>query len=171
MRTNRRAAALIILVVAVGFTALSGRPQSFGLAKLSVGDCLYLETPSSKSMVPPAIPIGTLEEVQRTLANDGAQAARCNESHGHEVSAIVDLGDHAPNEPYPGLEVLQERVTPECVAAFEHFVGRALEGSAYDTVAVVPNKQSWAAGAARAACLVFGRDGRFLDHQAHNSGE
>ncbi len=170
LRAHPRRALLLIGVVAIGIASAASRPTSFGLGGLEVGDCLFVRTPSALSVVPAEVPIGSVDEVRRTLAGGGAEAAPCGSSHGHEVSAVVDLADPT-GTPFPGAEALLAQLAPTCEAAFGSFVGRDREGSAYDTVAVAPNRSGWDAGERRAVCLVFGRDGRFLDHQARDSGE
>lgn len=170
LRAHPRGALALIVVVMLGVGSAVGRPTSFGLAGVETGDCLFVRTPSSVSVVPVDAPIGSVEDVRRTLAGGGAEAAPCDSSHGHEVSAVVNLPDPA-DAVFPGAKALLERVTPTCDDAFAVFIGHDREGSAYDTTAVVPSRSGWEGGQRRAVCLVFGRDGRFLDHQAHGSGE
>jgi len=170
MRSHRRAAGIFIVVGALGFASVAGRPISVGLADLAVGDCLFIRTGSAISIVPASIPIGSPDEAQTALAVGDAETASCAGSHGHEVSLVTDL-DGATGAAYPGSVELREQLLPRCLTAFETFVGRPAEGSAYDTAAVVPHRNGWNRGNRRAVCLVFGRDGRFLDHQARDSGE
>lgn len=170
LRTNRRAALVIVAVVALALGSILDRPVSIGLSDVVVGDCLFVRTPSAVNYLPSEVPIGPVAEVRGALASGAAERTRCEGSHGHEVSAVIELEDPA-DAAHPGEDALLARVTATCEAAFAGFVGRDREGSAYDTVAVVPSRPGWSGGERRAACLVFGRDGRFLDHQARGSGE
>ena len=168
--TNRRGALVLVAVLALAFGSVLGRPLSIGLADIALGDCLFIRTASARSYLPVEFPIGSAPEVQRALAAGEAERTDCDASHGHEVSAVVTL-EGLPGAAYPEDGTLADSVMPTCEAAFAEFVGRAREGSAYDTVAVVPSRSGWTGGERRAVCLVFGRDGRFLDHQARGSGE
>lgn len=169
-RQNRRGFGLVIVVVIAALSLSTTRPKEVRLEALEVGDCLFIRTPATTSLAPQVPAIGSLEEVRLTAASGGSVRTPCEGSHGHEVSAIVPL-EGAVTDPYPGQDLLLVPVAPACAAAFGAFVGHPLGGSTYDTAAVVPSRSGWGVGDRRAACLVFGRDGRFLDHQARNSGE
>lgn len=169
-RQNRRGFGLVIVIVVAALSLSTSRPKEVRLEVLEVGDCLFIRTPATTSLTQPVPAIGSLEDVRLTAASGGSARTPCEGSHGHEVSAIVPL-EGAATDPYPGQVELLEIVAPACPAAFGAFVGHPLEGSTYDTAAVVPSRSGWGVGDRRAACLVFGRDGRFLDHQARHSGE
>jgi len=169
-RLNPRGFGLVIVIVIAALSLSTSRPKEVRLEALEVGDCLFIRTPATTSLTPQVPEIGSLEDVRETAASGGTARTPCEGSHGHEVSAIVPL-EGAATDPYPGQDLLLELVAPACPEAFGAFVGHLLEGSTYDTAAVVPSRSGWGVGDRRAACLVFGRDGRFLDHQARNSGE
>lgn len=170
MRSNPRAAIIFVAVFVLGFASFAGRPETIGLADIGVGDCLFIRTGSALSMVPRSVQIGTPDEVQGSLATADAEKVPCARSHSHEVS-LLRIIEAQLGAAYPGVAALRDDMATACRAAFESFVGRPAEGSAYDTAAVVPHRNGWNRGDRRAVCLVFGRDGRFLDHQARDSGE
>jgi len=169
-RQNRRGFGLVIVIVVAALSLSTSRPKEVRLEVLEVGDCLFIRTPATTSLNQPVPAIGSLEEVRLTAASGGSVRTPCEGSHGHEVSAIVPL-EGAVTDPYPGQDLLLVPVAPACAAAFGAFVGHPLGGSTYDTAAVVPSRSGWGVGDRQAVCLVFGRDGRFLDHQARYSGE
>jgi len=176
-RQNPRGFGLVIVIVIAALSLSTSRPKEVRLEALEVGDCLFIRTPATTSLTLQAPAIGSLEEVRLTAASGGGERTPCNGSHGHEVSAVVPLSvtffddfEGAATDAYPGEDPLLELAAPACPAAFGAFVGHPLEGSTYDTAAVVPSRSGWGAGDRQAVCLVFGRDGRFLDHQARHSG-
>src|SRR3989304_5715816 len=72
--------------------------------------------------------------------------------------------------PYPGQAALLERELGRCLEVFQPFVGRALEGSIYDTTVVVPGADGWSGGDRHGVCLIVLRNGRFMDGQARGRG-
>ena len=169
-RQNPRGFGLVIVIVIAALSLSTSRPKEVRLEALEVGDCLFIRTPAITSLTTQIPAIGSLEDVRLAAASGGIAPTPCEGSHGQEVSAIVRL-EGAATDPYPGQNELLEHVAPACPAAFGAFVGHPLEGSTYDTAAGVPSRSGWGVGDRQAVCLVFGRDGRFLDHQARNSGE
>ena len=107
-----------------------------------------------------------------------AERAACDASHGHEVSAIVvpALETLAPGVTAAPLDHarMQALAEPLCDAAFEAYVGRALDGSRYITFPVVPDTDAavgWVIGGRRTVCVVARADGQWMDHPARGSGE
>lgn len=163
---------LVILVGAVLIAIASGQPQD--PRNLAVGDCLYV--PTAAALDPTSTrPIGDATAVELVVVAGGAQKAGCGASHGHEVSAIVTGPDPSPRA--SGIGTLFDRdaihriTRPMCEAAFEGYVGHALEGSAYVTFPVVPEAPEWIAGGRQTICLVARNDGTWMDHPARGSGE
>lgn len=126
---------MLALFVAVTLFLALTRGQHPAPADLAVGDCLYIRTASAADATRP---IGDPQEVSQVLLAGGAERAGCDASHGHEVSGFLDLA----KVHYPFADA-QAR----CRDAFAPYVGRALDGSAFMTFAVVPDAGAQAAGA------------------------
>jgi len=133
------------------------RPQD-----LAVGDCLYVRTPAAEDLGPSARPIGEPGVAAAAVLSGRAIRTACNESHGHEVAALVDVP--RTGEPRPG------HLQGVCEEAFEVYVGRLLDGSAFAPVVAAPVVEQWGAGVRRAICLVARRDGQWMTHPARGSG-
>ena len=158
--------ALFIGVVAIQFVA-PGR--SARAADLRVGDCLYVRTPNSMDVGPGARPIGDQTTVEAVLMGGGAEQASCTASHGHEVSALVEV-PAVPPVP-SGVSVLptvRAEAETACQAAFQGYVGHPLSSSNYETFAALPATSE---AVADAVCLVARRDGQWMNHPARGSGE
>lgn len=167
---DHKPALALVVLFAVGIVVQLIAPQrSARPGDLSVGDCLFVPTASRSDVQPGARPIGHEDEVEAVLMSGGAEQTDCGASHGHEVSAMVDL----VSGPAVGQEasVLRATVLPTCEATFEAFVGHSSAGSAFTTFAAVPTAEAWAAGNHRAVCLVTRVDGQWLTRQARSSGE
>lgn len=164
---------LVVGTLFFGSRALFVRPES-----LAVGDCLYIRTAAIQDE---SRPIGSERQVSDVLLAGGAERAGCGSSHGHEVSAIVmPFGSVAPSRPpgetgfAMGPNEMRAMTLPLCQAAFEDYVGRPLADSRYLTFPAVPDIEggpSWLEGQRRTVCLVARRDGAWMDHPAHGSGE
>jgi hypothetical protein len=158
-------AATVVLALFLGVVAIQvvAPARSALPGNLRVGDCLYVRTPSSMDMGPGARPIGDASTVAGVLMGGGAEQAGCDASHGHEVSAIIDLaavvGD--PGDP----------VGHACATAFGAYVGYALDGSIYETFAARPTQAQQAAGLSVGVCLVARRDGQWMMSPARGSGQ
>jgi len=166
---HRTGSTVIAIIVTILLVMRLVTPSIVHLAELRVGDCLFVLTSSSGDVGPSARPAGEPLEVRRILATSGAERAPCDGSHSHEVSAVVDLGRDAAG-PYPGEGALTARAEATCADAFASYVGHPQDGSAFDTVPVVPVGRDWASGARTAVCLVYARSGAFLDRPARASG-
>ena len=158
--------ALFLGVVAIQLVApaRSARPED-----LHVGDCLYIRTPQSMDVGPGARPIGDVVTVEGVLMGGGAEQAGCDTSHGHEVSALVEV-PAVPPVP-SGVSVrptVQASANTACAAAFPVYVGRPLAGSIYETFAALP---ATFGNVADAVCLVARRDGQWMTHPARGSAE
>jgi hypothetical protein len=134
--------------------------------QLAVGDCLYVRVPagSSETQV-----IGSPDVVRAVLLSGGAERASCTASHGHEVSARVEVPAVPPLP--SGVSVLPTvlaEATVACDNAFAGYVGKALADSLYESIAVVPATFETSADV---ICLVARRDGQWMDHPARGSGE
>jgi hypothetical protein len=150
----------IILVVIVGAVLLSTTAGIFrDPRQLAVGDCLFVRTGTAPD---DPKPIGDEQAVTTAVIAGLAEVAGCSASHGHEVSALVDLAS---------LQSVLSEAQAACAQAFPAYVGRALDGSRYVTFAAVPTAEAQAAGAKQAICLVARADGQWMDHAARGSGE
>jgi hypothetical protein len=157
---QHRVAALVLLIIVVGALLLvATRGAIVRSEDLAVGDCLFVRTDTGQEGVRP---IGDDTAVVRTLLDGRVEKASCTASHGHEVSAVVDV------EPLRDPRTEAEDL---CRQAFEPYVGRPELGSVYGTFAAVPTPQAQAAGASLAFCLVARADGGWMDHPARNSRE
>ena len=136
------------------------RPQD-----LRVGDCLFVRTAANSDLGPDARPIGDPASVGASLMSGGADQAGCGGSHGHEVSAVIDLTER------PATSPSSSALDIACDGVFESYVGRALGSSMYETYAVVPGTTQWDAGIHRAVCLVARADGQWMSHAARGSDE
>lgn len=164
---RHRGARLIALVLIGGFVILRLlTPQVVPFRDLRTGDCVYLRPPGPADLTTEVPPVPATPADLQTY--EAAERAACNLSHSHEVSDAFSVGDAAAA--YPGLEALVAAYGSRCEAAFEPFVGRALDGSTYATAIAVPNTTSWAAGARSGLCFVFNANRTLLDHQARGSG-
>lgn len=166
LKGHPAAASVLALFLGVVAIQLLAPARSALPSDLHVGDCLYIRTPQSMDVGPGARPIGDVVTVEGVLMGGGAEQAGCNTSHGHEVSALLDLV--TPSEGFGGSG---DPVTKACVEAFAGYVGHSLDGSIYETFAAVPTPNEIAAGADGAICLVARRDGQWLTHPARGSGE
>src|SRR5438045_3964320 len=85
---------------------------------------------------PGARPIGDQTTVEAVLMGGGAEQASCTASHGHEVSALVEV-PAVPPVP-SGVSVLptvRAEAETACQAAFQGYVGHPLSSSNYETFA------------------------------------
>ncbi|TAK02343.1 MAG: hypothetical protein EPO36_02395 [Chloroflexota bacterium] len=161
---GHRLLVIALLVAAIYVvTQLILPPPTVRPNDLRVGDCLFVRTASMSDLGSDA-PIGDPALVGVSLLSGGADRAPCGASHGHEVSAVLEL----PAAPAAGQQAGLER---DCAAAFEPYVGRALIASSYETFAVVPTAAQWDAGIHRAICLIARVDGQWMTHPARASGE
>ncbi|MEW5990161.1 MAG: hypothetical protein AB1736_02295 [Chloroflexota bacterium] len=165
VRTHRLVVLGIAIVVTYVVTQVILPPAPVRPEDLRVGDCLYVRTAATSDLAPGVRPIGERASVGVSLLGGGADQAACDASHGHEVSAVIDLPEQPATSPLsPGLD-------PACEGAFGSYVGLDLASSMYETFAVVPDDAHWAAGFHRAICLVARADGEWMSHPARDSGE
>lgn len=157
---NHRFASGVILVIIIGAVLLSATAGFFADPRqLAVGDCLFVRLGTTQDEVQP---IGAPDAVVQAVIAGNAEVAGCSASHGHEVSALVDLGS---------LHYLLSEAQVACRAAFPGYVGHALDGSLYTTFPAIPTAEAQAAGARNAICLVARSDEQWMDHPARGSGE
>jgi hypothetical protein len=132
-------------VAEVGITATTGRTEVLGRRvdrpALSVGDCVVASVLEAGAAVDP----GTVAE------------ARCDEPHGEEVFAVLELG-RAGDRAYPGDDQVAAEATEECTADFAAYVGASYERSALDFTFIVPGAEGWASGDRRVDCLLYHAD-------------
>jgi hypothetical protein len=145
------------LVVGILLGAVRGLLVSVN--ELAVGDCLFVRTSTAQEATRP---IGDERVVTEAILAGKAERASCSASHGHEVSALVDLATLA--DPF-------SEARAACQTAFEPYVRRAAEGSLYLTFAAVPTPGAQAAGETLGVCLVARADGQWMDHPARGSKE
>jgi hypothetical protein len=147
----------VVIALAL-FLALS-RGELVAVADLRVGDCLFVRTGFDE---PDDQPIGVERNVVEALLAGRAERAACDASHGHEVSAIVEL---------TLFDSPSTEAQATCADEFAGYVGRPATESVYVTLAALPSPAAQAGGATRAICLVARADGQWMDHPARNSGE
>lgn len=133
-------ASLAVVAVLIGiFVATDKGPSSGshgtvreGAAVPSAGDCLG-----------PA-------PAQATVTDD-SDVVDCDEAHGTEVSAVVQVpaGDRRPAT--SDLNYLADDV---CLVAFEGYVGKSYDSSDLDYRSVLPSREAWAKGDRTLVCLV-----------------
>jgi hypothetical protein len=150
---------VILVFVVVGILLSVSRGLLVAPQDLAVGDCLFVRTGTAPD---DARPIGDDRAATEAVLAGRMEQTSCSASHGHEVSALVDLTTLA----YPTSES-QVR----CRDAFAGFVGRALEGSRYVTFAVNPAAGATGDGKDVGVCLVARADGQWMDHAARGSAE
>lgn len=85
----------------------------------------------------------------------------CEQPHLAEVFGVDDL-EGGPDAPFPGVDVIDDDAIDICDAAFEAYVGVALDNSRYSYVYYTPTEQSWAGGDRVVMCSVDDR-GRELE--------
>lgn len=120
---------------------------------LTVGDCFDDPTMLSDELV----------EVESVDSVD------CDEPHGAEVYAVVELpqGDGAP---FPGDTEVAEAADELCLAEFDGYVGAAYEDSALYYNYYLPIEESWAEGDRMVTCLLLDFDGAPLTGSMEDSG-
>jgi hypothetical protein len=155
----------VVIVAVYVVTQLILPSPTARLQDLRVGDCLYVRTSASTELGSGVRPIGDATAVGASLLSGGADRAGCDASHGHEVSALIDLAEPPSMSPTsPALDIA-------CDGVFESYVGHAPGSSLYETYAVVPGAPQWDAGIHRAVCLIARADGQWMDRPARGSGE
>lgn len=161
---------LVLAIVLGGWLVLQlTRPTVVSVGALQDGDCLYIHAADADAMDPAKRPAGSESGAIEALYLAGAERAPCNGSHSHEVARQLRFED-APDTAYPGAGVLRDRNLDACAAAFTAYVGRAPDGSRYDVAVAVPSEATWTAGERTAPCLVYQRDGDFMQAPARGSG-
>ena len=161
---NRTARTVILILVGMLVVYRLITPDIVRMADLREGDCLYVNAPGAGIGVqvePPG-------SVAGRLRTEGAERADCSLSHGHEVSAVLDLADPM-GAAYAGEGPLADRERARCAEAFERYVGRSPDGSVYETFVVVPGPDEWADGDRRAVCLVSLGSREFMSGPARGS--
>ena len=156
---HRIATLVIAGFFVVGALLWATRGLQVAPGDLAVGECLYVRTSASQS---DDHPIGDPDDVAAALLRGGAERAGCDASHGHEVSALLDLTT---------LRDVSSEAAARCIAAFKSYIGHPLQGSAYTTFAALPTPVERSGGAHLGVCLVARDDGNWLDHPARSSGE
>ena len=93
-------------------------------------------------------------------ADDGSLLAAiivpCEEPHRAEIFGLEDLPG-GPDAPFPGVVAVDDEAIDLCDAAFEAYVGVALDNSRYSYVYYTPTDQSWAGGDRVVMCSVDDR--------------
>jgi hypothetical protein len=163
---NRTLRTAVLIVLGGLAILLLLTPKPVAPAELASGDCVFLRVPGGTDVAPAVPPVPTTTQALTLVVS--SEEASCALSHSHEVSTTVPLAGPAD---YPGWAALSESGQDECDAAFEAFVGRALDESRYGTAIWVPPGDAWNAGERDGICVVFNKDASFLDHRAAGSGE
>jgi hypothetical protein len=157
--SHRVATGVLIAFVAASLLLTANRGLLVDPRQLAVGDCLFVRASGSLTDVRP---IGDQQAVTESIVAGRVEKASCTASHGHEVSAVIDLA--ALRYPLPEAQA-------RCAQAFEPYVGLAIEASRYTTFAAVPTPTQQSAGASFAICLVARDDGQWMDQPARGSRE
>jgi hypothetical protein len=159
-----------VLVLGGGAALALTRPQIVQATGLAVGDCLYIH--AADAQTDPGSSgrrIGSDSSVVDALYATGAERASCEMSHSHEVAAVWKEDGNAA-APYPGAGQLASLHLAACQAAFQTYVGHAVDGSELDVVVAVPTEAAWSDAVRSGACLVEQADGGFLSSRAQGSG-
>ena len=77
----------------------------------------------------------------------------CEQPHPNEVFGLGDLAGDA-DAPFPGVESVDDDAIDLCDAAFDSYVGVALDNSRYSYVYYTPTEESWAGGDRVVMCSV-----------------
>jgi hypothetical protein len=175
IRANPRRSLLIAAIVALGAYASLRGVGAATIERLGVGDCLYVRTSAVMQTGAGARPIGEPGEVETVLDADQAEHAPCDQSHGHEVVAVVTFPLPTPASPgsmpvAPPPSETRALVQPRCEDAFPAYVGHALAGSRYVVFSVVPFASSPLNGTL-GVCLLARADGQWMSKPARGSGE
>ena len=80
----------------------------------------------------------------------------CDTVHRHEVFGLEDL-PAASDAPFPGDDAVDSDAIDLCDAAFQSYVGIALDNSRYNYVYYVPTDSSWAGGDRVVMCAIEDR--------------
>lgn len=169
---SHRFISVVLLIFAVGWLAQIVAPQRpTGPTDLAVGDCLFAQTSDATRIGPGARPIGVPVAVEAVVMVGSAERAPCDDSHGHEVSAIVPLADLPVPPSEDVMASLRALVQSTCDAEFDGFVGAPAGASIYETFAAVPTEVGWQAGERTALCLVARVDGQWMSTPARGSQE
>lgn len=159
IRAHRIATLVAVLFFAVGALLWAARGSQVEIGELAVGDCLYVRAVADQTS---DRPIGQPHDVAGALLDDGAERASCTASHGHEVSAVLDL---------TRLHYTLAESQVACEDVFDTYVGHEPAGSIYAAFPALPDDGAQAAGQHVGVCLVARADGQWMDHPARGSGE
>jgi hypothetical protein len=108
-----------------------------GVYKLRVGDCLDLGATATQEE-------GDVESFQ---------AIPCNTPHQGEVFLVKDKA--YAEAVWPGQDTVSDKADDVCLAAFEGYVGKALEDTDLDFVSLSPTEDSWLSGDRGVTCVVI----------------
>jgi hypothetical protein len=134
----RIAVLLATALLVPGATACGGGPErdesgqivesgDLGVFDVRVGDC-FNDPPDLISSADALI--------------ESFVAVPCSEPHDNEVYALVDhpAGD---DQPFPGIDALDEYGAGVCFSAFRPYVGRSYESSELDFFSFTPSEEGW----------------------------
>lgn len=124
-----------------------------GVFDLQVGDCFTDD--AAAPMTP-----------DETIAVKSVEAIPCDDEHGAEVFANVDL----PDGEFPGDVQMSDRATTLCFDEFEPYVGAPYESSEYDYGWFAPTEETWSRGDRTINCVLFRTDGGLSSGSARGSG-
>ena len=124
-----------------------------GVFDLQVGDCFTDD--AAAPMTP-----------DETIAVKSVEAIPCDDEHGAEVFANVDL----PDGEFPGDVQMSDRATTLCFDEFEPYVGAPYESSEYDYGWFAPTEEPWSRGDGTFNCVLFRTDGGLSSGSARGSG-
>lgn len=164
VRGNRLVVVALVVVSVYVATQLILPPPTARPGDLRIGDCLFVRTSASAEIGAGVRPIGSPASVGASLMTGGAERAGCDASHGHEVSAIIELAEQPQTNP---LSTILDRA---CEGVFDSYVG-GMASLTYETFAVVPGPAQWDAGIHQAVCLIARVDGQWMTRPARGSGE
>ncbi len=84
----------------------------------------------------------------------------CDEAHDAEF--LLRVGLSVGTVPYPGLDALIDRVSTDCIPAFDEYVGMRYEDSSLDVYWLYPDEAGWAGGNRAIECVLVSVDGSKL---------
>jgi hypothetical protein len=93
--------------------------------------------------------------------------AGCAEAHDGEVYLVEQLR----TDGWPGEDEVAGLADDACFGAFDAYVGRSYDDSAYDYVTFGPDEQEWSAGEHRVVCVIVPFEDDVLHGPVRNSGE
>ncbi|MBI5089621.1 MAG: septum formation family protein [Actinobacteria bacterium] len=90
----------------------------------------------------------------------------CDEAHDAEVFSVGDLGNG--DDPYPGLDAINQSIRRACVPDFDRYVGKAYRESDLEIFQLYPTEDNWEDDQGY-VCLAYYPSGEQLTESVENS--